>query len=360
MNDQLITIETRLFAPLKDLSLKDFQLIPYKIKLHRPWKTASKSLYYRHGLLVKIITNETLSAIGDCAPLIEIGTESLEQAQAILEKKLISYQSKSLTTELLSDMESFPASRFALESALLSLLEKQTDQTIAQMLNPQYSHTIKTNTMLGTLDDKLLSKAKRAELNGFSCLKIKLGLRNIETEMKTLTHVMQQLSPLTQIRLDANKSWTYQQTKWLLDHLKRHLKAHIKQIDSIEEPLIDFNIKHYQSLQKNTDIALALDESFSAKVSLKQFPVRRLVLKPTAQGGIIKTWQLARQAMQQNIETVITSSIETGYGLWPITYLCAALSASSKDKQFHGLATASWLEETLIAPPEIRHGIITI
>ena len=75
-----------------------------------------------------------------------------------------------------------------------------------------------------------------------------------------------------------------------------------------------------------------------------------------AQGGIINTLHLARQAQQSKIKTVITSSIETAYGLWPIVYLCAAIN----NQQFHGLATASWLENTLIEPPEIKHGIITL
>lgn len=360
MNRKLCSLESHLFEALKDFSIEDYQLILYKIKLNMPWQTSSSRLLFRQGLLVNLITNTSFSATGECAPMAEIGTESLEQAHTILEKKLASCQGKPITAELLSEMDSFPASRFALESALLSLLEKHTSQTIAQILNPQYSHTIKTNTMLGSLDDKLLCRAKQAELNGFSCLKIKFGLGDIETEAKALIPVLKQLSSTTQIRIDANKSWTYEQTKWLLDYLKFMLKTRINQIDSIEEPLLDFNLKHYKSLQDSTNIALALDESFSEKIDLKRFPVRRLVLKPTVQGGIIKTWQLARQAKQFNIETIITSSIETGYGLWPITYLCAALNASIKKEQFHGLATASWLEQTLITPPEIKHGVITI
>ncbi|MCU7800319.1 MAG: hypothetical protein KZQ70_09280 [gamma proteobacterium symbiont of Lucinoma myriamae] len=121
-----------------------------------------------------------------------------------------------------------------------------------------------------------------------------------------------------------------------------------------EEPKI-FNTTAYQHLQSKTSIAIALDESFSSSDSLETFPVQRLILKPMAQGGLLKTLERVRQAQQLNIETIITSSIESGYGLWAISHLCAAVN----NQQYHGIATASWLEETLIKPPEIKHGIIT-
>jgi len=356
VHDRLSNLESRLLASLHEYRIQEYQLLPYKIKLTMPWETASAKRYYRHGMLVKLIINESLSVTGECAPMPEIGTESLEQAQNALENKLASWHGKPITAELLQDMENFPASRFALETALLALRQKQTGQTIAQMLNPKYSPTIITNIMLGKLDEQLLYKAQQAQADGFSCLKIKLGLKDIESETQSLLQVLQQLSPSTQIRLDANKSWSYEQSKWFLNTLKVHLKDDLNRIDSIEEPLSDFNIQEYQALQNHTRIALALDESFCDKISLKHYPVRRLVLKPTAQGGIIKTWQLARLAKRYNIETIITSSIETAYGLWPISYLCAALGSS----QTHGLATASWLEDTLITAPEVKHGIIII
>ena len=160
----------------------------------------------------------------------------------------------------------------------------------------------------------------------------------------------------TLIRLDANKSWSIEETKYLLDVLTPFQA----QIDCIEEPLKDYQPEDYKFLQSQTSITLALDESFSTgKIPAEQFktfPVNRLVLKPMAQGGIINTLKLAKQAQSFNIETVISSSIESGYGLWIISHLCAALN----NNQYHGIATGSWLEDTLIDPPGIKHGIITL
>ncbi|MCK5649717.1 MAG: hypothetical protein KAI22_12650, partial [Gammaproteobacteria bacterium] len=239
------------------LIINHYQLIPYKIKLNTPWHTASAKLFFRQGLLVKLIINESLFAIGECAPMVETGTESLQQAQQFLDKKLPSLLGKKISINSLSDMESFPACRFALETALLSLLAQQTQKNIACLLNPENSSAAKTqikvNAMLGSLNNDLLSHAKQAESQGFKCLKIKVGLNKINSEANALTYLLQQLSPATLIRLDANKSWTINETEWLLNFLK----PYESQIDSIEEPLSHFDQAAYQYLQSNTKINLA-------------------------------------------------------------------------------------------------------
>lgn len=335
--------------------IKDYQLIPYHIKLCHPWCTSTATLNFRQGFLVRLIINDNLSAIGECAPMIEIGTESLLQAQKFLQQTLPTLLNKPLSIASLTQMAHLPACRFALESALLSLQAKQQKITLACLLNPEnclsQQSYIKVNTMLGNINDDILSRANKAVQQGFKCLKIKMGIRAIETEVKILQHLLQQLAADIQLRLDANKSWSLAELQYLL----HYLEPYKQQIDSIEEPLKNYDFKQYQTLQHNTAINLALDESFSP-VLLKHYPVKQLVLKPMAQGGILPSLKLARQAQKDRIKVVITSSIETAHGLWPISHLCAALGG----QQFHGLATASWLEDTLITPPGIKHGIITL
>jgi len=57
------------------------QIQPYNIKLTTPWISASSHLIYRQGLLIKITINNTFSAIGECAPMPEAGTETLAQSE---------------------------------------------------------------------------------------------------------------------------------------------------------------------------------------------------------------------------------------------------------------------------------------
>ncbi|WP_198264450.1 o-succinylbenzoate synthase [sulfur-oxidizing endosymbiont of Gigantopelta aegis] len=344
------------------IKLIHYELMPYKIKLSTPWETASSCLHFRQGILVKLVDQHSHIAIGECAPMPEIGTESLSRAQQFLEQKLASLVGQALTDISLNDMDDYPASHFALESAYLSLLAHSQHLSFTQCLadlegkhpqklQPLSEHKrIRVNAMLGTLDFAVLTRVKQAEAEGFTCLKFKIGLTSLNNEIKQLKILLQQVSASTLIRLDANKSWSVSETEQLLDSLR----AFSSQIDSIEEPLKHYSHNDYQKLQQQTTIPLALDESFDGQ--LTAYPLKRLVLKPMIQGSLVKTLMLARQAQKDKIEVVITSSIETAYGLWPISHLCALLD----NQQYHGLATASWLEDTLIEPPEIKHGLITL
>ncbi len=332
--------------------IKQYEIIPYKIKLKYPLHTASSCLNFRQGLLVKFTSQNDLIAIGECAPMAAIGTESLLQARQCLQQKLSAMPDQEFSEKLLENMHNTPACRFSLESLLLSLKTQQSNKPLFQILNPELKNAnVKVNTMLGSLDSNTITQAKQAEKQGFHCLKIKLGLKPLVVELTQLKALLKQISADTIIRLDANKSWTIEESEWLL----QQLKPYAKQIDSIEEPLKNFDNRTYQQLQNKTSIALALDESFSSSDTLELFPVQRLILKPMAQGGLAKTLQRVRQAQQRGIECIITSSIESGYGLWAITHCCAAVN----NQQYHGIATAAWLQNTLITPPEVNNGRIT-
>ncbi len=336
--------------------IQHYQLIPYKIELNNPLNTASSCLKVRKGLLIKLTCSHGFSAIGECAPMKEISTENLHQAKQCLEQYLVLLLGKKISAQTLPNPNVYPASYFALEYALLSLLAQKKNSSIIGLLKifwPQNNDSqIKVNALLGSLDEQSISHARELELRGFRCLKIKLGVSPIEAEIQQIKALFKQLLPSTKLRFDINKHWSIKQSEWFLATLKDY-ESHI---DSIEEPLSVCRYHDYSQLQKKTTISLALDESFNHTKSFANFPVKRLIVKPMAQGGLLASLAHIKTAQQHGIETIITSSFETGHGLWAITQLCALLD----NKHYHGLATANWLSDPLITPPEIHHGIINL
>jgi len=353
--DNALQMLSVLLASEASLLITHCRLTPYKIKLRSPWLSAAAKLHFRQGILVEL-TSYNLSATGECAPLVDIGTESLSTAHRVLREIIPVLINTPLNINTLAELDEFPASRFALETALLSLLAQRKNLSLSQLLAQQYqlkiNKKILLNAMLGPVNPHLPVRAKQAEIDGYQCLKIKMGLTDIYTEAEQIKKLLTQLQAETLIRLDANKSWSYKETQWLLNYLA----GHYQQIDYIEEPLKQYTSQNYLSLQADSPVSLALDESFTTQcnLSLIDYPLHTLVLKPMAQGGIINSLYLFQQAQQLNIRTIITSSIETAHGLWPLTHLCAVIN----NQQFHGLSTSTWLESTLIKPPEIHHGSI--
>ena len=57
---------------------------PYRLPLRQPWVSARGGFVVREGWLVRLVTDAGLIGYGDCAPLPQAGTESMDSAVACL------------------------------------------------------------------------------------------------------------------------------------------------------------------------------------------------------------------------------------------------------------------------------------
>lgn len=285
---------------------------------------------------------------------------------------------------------STPAAGFALESALTDLAARLAGVPLRRWLTPRAGDAVLVNATLGTLRDQTPACIVRACQAGYQVLKLKVGLDAPETEIAHLQGLATHLPPGACLRLDANGAWDYDQAARLI------LRLNDLPIESLEEPLKIPDWQALASLQALARFPLALDESLHqdpgniagmaglpidrllgaethavpssntpsaellAGLSVDSLlaagapPVRRLVLKPAAVGGLRRTLFLARKAADLGLEVVLTSLIESAAGLWPSLQLAAALSSSLAQ----GLATASWLGEDLGQVPDPKGGSI--
>ena len=88
---------------------------------------------------------------------------------------------------------------------------------------------------------------------------------------------------------------------------------------------------------------------------LKCQAVHRLIIKPTACGGLLASLDLAKRAEFHDIEVVLTSTIESAVGLQAAAQVAAVIS-STGNALAHGLATSEWLLENVAPAPDIIDG----
>ncbi len=328
--------------------------LPYHLPLRLPWHSARGRLSRRQGWLIRLETESGIEGFGDCAPLTAIGTESPGRAAQLLARHLPSLPGQTATDALaaLPDAEHCPATRCGIESALLDLLSKEAAQPLRRWLNPDAADRVRLNASIGTLNEGIQQSAETAVVAGFQILKLKVGVAPISDELRYLKQLCRRLPAGIQLRLDANGAWEPEQAQQFIRGLEG------LPVESLEEPLQTPDPERLTNLQAGAPFDLALDESIgllSPQQILTHPPVRRLILKPMARGGLLPTLELARQADEQGLRRVITSSIESAAGIWACAQLAAALDGHAPSPA-HGLDTSHWLAEDLGAPPPVSGG----
>ena len=290
--------------------------LPYALPLRQPWRTSRGEIGERRGRLLRLRSGDGLTGWGDCAPLPEFGIGEAA------------------------------ATAFAEESAAIDLAAQRAGLPLNAWLSGHAPATsVAVNASFGpvsTVDRDSLDRAARA---GFTVAKLKVGVAPVDDEAAALQRLAAHLPPALRLRLDANRAWP-------LATARRFIAACAGlPIDGLEEPLADPDPASLASLQAAAAFPLAIDESTHLLDGhfFRHPPVRRLVLKPARNGGLLASTELALRAHASGIEVIVTSALESACGITLLAHLAAAVAPGT----VHGLATGEWLLGDVGLPPRV-------
>ena len=338
-----------------DRRIASVDIEAYDLAFVRPWQTSRTSLDRRRGWLLTLEDEAGHAGIGECAPLPGTGTESASQAREALAGAGRKVQGRTPAQSLgeLPDPGECVAARCAVETALLDLEAHRSGQPLRYLLEPDASDVLAVNATLGDADDALLLRAATALENGFRILKIKIGVHEWHQELERLRATAEAIGPEALLRLDANGAWS------LDDARKRLVDLHDLPIDCVEEPLAGMDPVSLAELQASAPYALAADESLPGMIAMLEegeYPLRRVVLKPTVLGGALPALRIARLAARHGVEVVVTTTLEAAPG----RALAAQLAAATRSPLAHGLDTAAWLDGDIARGPDIENGQLVL
>jgi L-alanine-DL-glutamate epimerase-like enolase superfamily enzyme len=218
-------------------------------------------------------------------------------------------------------------------------------------MNPRAPRRVKANASLGALDGAELSPARLDA----KVLKVKLGVLAPNPELQRLAALAAVLPKGAQLRLDANGAWGWSTARRFIEALEG------LPIESLEEPLAEPTPRLLERLQELASFPLGMDESLPAwltargrRGTLRAAPVRRLVCKPMVLGGPLRVLKLAREAADQGVECVVTTSLDSAVGCWAAAHTAAALNNGLA----HGLGTSAWLRRDVGLGPRVRNGYV--
>ena len=255
---------------------------------------------------------------------------------------------------LLKELYQFPSIQFGLEQAFLSL-ESQTPFELFPSAFTKGQASIPINGLVWMGDPGFMkTQIKEKLLTGFSCIKMKIGAIDFETEIELLKSIRKEFSSNEiELRVDANGAFN---PKNALEKLKRLAALEIL---SIEQPIQQGQLEEMAELCQRTPLPIALDEeligvfSVSKKQEILQIiQPQYIILKPSLIGGFAGSNEWIEIAEKNNIAWWITSALESNLGLNAI----AQWTFTLQNKMPQGLGTGGLYTNNFEAPLEIQKG----
>lgn len=335
------------------------EVIPYILDFKFSARTSRGEMTNRKVWFLKILNDKGIQGIGEVAPISRLSPEEVEDIPEFLEKLKVELDreeepdGEDQVFELVAKLvpEGIPSVKFGLEMALLDLVKGGRKIIFADDLS-KINIPINGLVWMGNKDfmkDQIKDKLEA----GFSCIKLKVGALDFDTELDIIKS-LRKISEDLIIRLDANGAF---QTNEVLSRLKS-LKDF--NIHSIEQPIMPMQPEAMELICNRSEIPIALDEELIGIHSsrdrvdlLQELKPQYLVLKPTLHGGFSSVKEWIDLAEIHGIGWWITSYLESNLGLNAIAQFA---SLYPQNNEYHGLGTGGLFHNNITSPIVIESG----
>ena len=258
--------------------------------------------------------------------------------------------------KLYEEIIEFPSIQIGLETAFKSLNAKSKFEIFPSGFScGEKSIPINGLVWMGNKDfmkQQISGKLKQ----GFTCIKMKIGAIDFETELELLTSIRKEYAASEiELRVDANGAFSpfeaLEKLKWLSD----------LQLHSIEQPIKQNQWQEMARLCEDTPLPIALDEEligiFFEEQKMKMIETinpQYIILKPSLIGGFKGSDSWIKIAKNNNIGWWVTSALESNVGLNAI----AQYTFSKKNKLPQGLGTGNLFTNNLPSALEVCSGTL--
>jgi len=263
------------------------------------------------------------------------------------------------TTDLhpfFKSIEAFPSILFGIEIAYLDLINGGKAHFFDSNFTLQHKK-IPINGLIWMGDQTFIEQQIQEKLTqGYTCLKMKVGAINFETEFEILAKLRKNY-PKEQLilRVDSNGAFSPSEA---LDKLNRLASL---DIHSIEQPIQQGQWEEMAKLCQTSDLAIALDEeligitAYEAKKSLLEtIKPPYIILKPSLHGGFTGCHEWIKLAEEHHIQWWMTSALESNVGLNAITQFTATFN----NELHQGLGTGSLYVSNTPSKLKVEKGFV--
>ena len=257
---------------------------------------------------------------------------------------------------LLIELVSFPSIQFGLEMAFKSL----ESQDVFELFPSKFTSgedAILINGLIWMGSNAFMKEQIKAKIEeGFTCIKMKIGAIDFNTELDILKSIRQEYSvDDIELRVDANGAFLPNSALEKLKQLSEFA------LHSIEQPIKQGQYDDMARLCEQTPLPIALDEELIGVFStadkrklLQTIKPQYIILKPSFVGGYKGSQEWIELAENINAEWWITSALESNVGLNAIAQWTYTLN----NKLPQGLGTGSLFTNNFDSPLLVKNGTL--
>ena len=257
---------------------------------------------------------------------------------------------------LYSKLIDYPSIRFGLETAFTSFNASNSFELFSSRFTKGLSN-IPINGLIWMGEKPfMISQIKEKIEAGFSCIKLKIGALDFQSELEILKYIRSEFSASDiEIRVDANGAFSSDYALNRLGQLSKY------DLHSIEQPIKQGQFDDMAKLCEQTPLPIALDEEligvldYSSKETLiAHIQPQYIILKPSLVGGFKSCNEWVNLAEEQNVGWWVTSALESNIGLNAI----AQFTFNLNSKLPQGLGTGGLFSNNFQSPLEVNQGYL--
>ncbi|MBA4303003.1 MAG: o-succinylbenzoate synthase [Sphingobacteriaceae bacterium] len=326
---------------------------PYRLDFKSPAGTSRGVMTQKISWMIVIADENGQQGLGECGPLPglsfddrpDFGTRLLRLCEQFNQQEWATFDESLLF---------YPAMRFGFEMALRDYLQGGTrllfESAFTTAGAPQNINGLIWMGSEAFMQQQIADKLEQ----GFSCLKMKVGALDFETELGLLKALRQRFpANVLELRVDANGAFSVANAP---ERMKRLAEM---ELHSIEQPIKAGQPEAMAALCAQNILPIALDEELIGITDADQMDELLdhikppfIILKPTLLGGFEACELWIAAAEKRGIGWWVTSALESNVGLNAIAQWTATLNNALPQ----GLGTGQLYTNNFESPLLVENG----
>jgi L-alanine-DL-glutamate epimerase-like enolase superfamily enzyme len=199
-----------------------------------------------------------------------------------------------------------------LDFALHDIMGKKLGKPIYALLGGKCREEVEMTQVLGWGEPAANAKqAHRYVEEGFSTIKMKVGMKPIEMDLARVKAVRDDIGPSINIRVDANQCWRHTEAIKVLRKMQKY------DLQYVEQPVPYWDLEGMARVRKAIEIPVEADESlfsYHDAIKLIEMKAADIFNIKLVKGGFRAAKKIAAVAESAGLSCVVGAMVELGVG----------------------------------------------